>query len=312
MNIFIAGATGAIGKRLVPMLAAAGHHVVGMTRTPAKYGMLRLCGAEAVVADAFDRSAVTRAVVDAHPEVVVHQMTALSKMGNLKHFDREFEVTNRLRTEGTEILLAAAQEAGASCFIAQSYTGWPNERTGGRVKIEEDPLDPDPPENMRRSMEAIQRLESMVTSADGLTGIVLRYGSFYGPGTSIGKSGEVAEMVRKRRFPIFGSGAGVWSFLHIDDAARATALAIENAPVGIYNIVDDDPSEVAVWLPELALAVGAKSPRYMPAWLGKLLIGEAGMSMMNQARGSSNTKAKRTFGWCPSYKSWRDGFHRGL
>lgn len=312
MRVFLAGATGAIGKRLVPLLVSAGHHVVGMTRTPAKADELRAAGAEPVVADALDRDAVRDAVLQARPTVVIHQMTALTKMRNLKHFDDEFELTNRLRTEGTEYLLTAARAAGAERFIAQSYTGWPNARTGDRVKSEEDPLDTNPPEAMRRTLDAIRQLEQMVPGASGLTGIVLQYGSFYGHGTSIGEGGDIYEMVRKRRFPIVGDGAGVWSFIHIDDAAQATGLALGEVPAGIYNIVDDEPAEVSVWLPELARAIGAKPPYHLPAWIGRLVIGDAGLSMMTEARGSSNAKAKRVLGWRPSYASWRDGFRRGL
>ena len=219
MRIFLAGATGALGKRLAPLLVSDGHRVVGMTKTPAKTSQLQAAGVEPVVADALDRSAVLQAVVNARPEVVIHQVTALAKLRNLRNWEREFALTNRLRTEGTENLLAAAQQAGARLFVAQSYTGWPNERSGGLRKTEDDPLDSSPPPAMRTTLEAILRLERIVTSAAGLTGIVLRYGSFYGPGTSIAEDGDIVEMVRQRKFPIFGDGAGVWSFLHIDDAA---------------------------------------------------------------------------------------------
>lgn len=312
MKVFLAGATGAIGKRLVPLLVSAGHEVVGMTRTAAKTGALRAAGAEPVVADALDREAVREAVLRAHPEVVIHQLTALTGMGDLKHFDNDLAGTNRLRTEGAENLLAAAQEAGAQRFVAQSFSGWPNERRGGRVKSEEDPLDADPPETMRRTLGAIRQLEAMVSGASGLTGIVLRYGGFYGPGTSLGEGGKFVEMVRRRQLPLFGAGTGVWSFLHIDDAANATRIAAGEGPGGIYNIVDDEPAEVAVWLPDLAQALGAKPPRHLPAWLGRLLVGEAGLSVMNKVRGSSNAKAKRVLGWRPIYATWRDGFRHGL
>jgi nucleoside-diphosphate-sugar epimerase len=312
MKIFLAGATGALGKRLVPIMIAAGHQVVGMTKTPGKIGELTEAGAQPVVADALDPQAVMKAVMRARPHVVIHQMTSLAKMRDLKHFDKELESTNRLRTEGTEYLLAAAQAAGATRFIAQSFTGWPNSRTGGRVKSEEDPLDANPPEGMRRTLAAIQSLEEMVLGAPGLSGVVLRYGSFYGPGTSIVQGGEIIEMVRARRLPVFGDGAGIWSFLHIDDAASATSLAIERGPSGKYNVVDDEPAEVSTWLPYLATAIGAKPPHHLPAWLGRLVIGETGLSMMTSIRGSSNALAKRAFGWRPIYASWRDGFRRGL
>jgi nucleoside-diphosphate-sugar epimerase len=274
--------------------------------------MLRAQGAEPVVVDGLDRDAVMRAVVSSHPDAIVHQMTALASMRSLKHFDDEFAVTNRLRTEGTRHLLEAAHACGAHKFVAQSYTGWPNERRGGRVKTEEDPLDSDPPNAMTKTLGAIRALEDMVLNAPGITGTVLRYGSLYGPGTSLSDAGEIVKLIRQRKFPFIGSGAGVWSFIHLDDAARATQLAIERAASGIYNIVDDDPAEVSAWLPELARAVGAKPPLRLPAWIGRLVVGEAGISMMTEVRGSSNAKAKRALGWRPQYASWRDGFRRGL
>ena len=312
MKVFLAGATGAVGKRLVPMLVAAGHQVVGMTRTPEKASVLRAAGAEPVVADALDGDAVRNAVMQARPAVVIHELTALAKMRDLKHFDREFEITNRLRTEGTEHLIAGAQAAGAERFVAQSFTGWPNDRSGDRLKDESDELDTTPPEAMSRSLDAIRRLEQMVAGAAQLTGVVLRYGALYGPGTSLGEGGEMTEMVRQRKLPIFGEGTGVWSFLHIDDAAQAAMLAMERGNSGLYNIVDDEPAEVSDWLPDLARALGAKPPRHLPAWLGRLVIGDAGLSMMNSVRGSVNTKAKRLLRWQPLYPNWREGFRRGL
>jgi nucleoside-diphosphate-sugar epimerase len=312
MKIFLTGATGAVGRRLVPLLVDDGHQVVATTRTPTKMDQLRAAGAEPVVVDGLDRDAVMKAVLSARPDVVVHQMTALAGMRNLRRFDDEFALTNRLRTEGTDHLLAAALAAGTRRFVAQSYTGWPNERVGGRVKTEEDPLDPDPPEAMKRTLESIRQLEAMVTGASDIAGIVLRYGSSYGPGTSLAPGGDIVELVRRRRFPIFGDGAGVWSFIHIDDAAHATRLAIEGGPAGILNIADDEPAEVSVWLPDLARAVGAKPPYHVPAWLGRMAIGDAGMSMMTKARGSSNAKAKRLLGWMPIHPTWRDGFRGGL
>jgi nucleoside-diphosphate-sugar epimerase len=312
MRIFLAGATGALGKRLVPILVQAGHYVVGMTQTPSKADGLRAAGAEPAVADALDRAAVMKTVMSARPDAVVHEMTSLKALRNLKNFDEEVALTNRLRTESTEYLIAAAQAAGATRFVAQSFSGWPNTRSGGWVKTEEDPLDPDPPKAMRRALDAIRRLEQMVLGAAGLTGIVLRYGGFYGPGTLLGEGGDIIAMVRQRRFPIVGDGAGVWSFIQIDDAAEATRLAIERGSAGKYNIVDDEPAKVSKWLPALAEAIGAKPPYHLPAWLGRFLIGEAGLSMMNQVRGSSNSAAKQALGWLPVYGSWRDGFRRGL
>ncbi|HUA63889.1 MAG TPA: NAD(P)-dependent oxidoreductase [Verrucomicrobiae bacterium] len=311
MRIFLAGATGALGKRLVALLVSSGHHVTGMTRSTGKVHLITQMGAEPAVADALDRAAVMDAVMTAQPDVVVHQVTALVRMGDLKHFDREFALTNRLRTEGTQYLLAAAKAAGASRFVAQSFSGWPNSRTGGRVKTEEDPLDAHPPKSMRRTLEAIRQLEQMVTSSAALTGVVLRYGGLYGPGTSIGPGGYLVEMIRRRRLPIVGEGTGVWSFLHIDDAANATRIAIEDGPAGVYNVVDDEPAEVSKWLPELAATLGARPPRRIPAWIGRLLIGEAGLSMMNDVRGSSNAKARTVLGWRPFYATWREGFRSG-
>ncbi len=312
MRILVAGATGAVGRRLVPLLVASGHHVIATTRTPDKVNRLRAEGAEAVVMDGLDSESVMKAVVASRPDAVVHQMTALASMRSLKKFDDEFALTNRLRTEGTSHLIAAAETAGVRTFVAQSYSGWPNQRQGGRVKTEADPLDSDPPATMARTLDAIQALEHMVVSAAGLKGIALRYGSLYGPGTSIAADGEIVELVRGRKFPLVGNGAGVWSFIHVDDAAGATQLAIERGAPGVYNIVDDDPAEVAEWLPDLARAIGAKPPLRLPAWIGRFAIGEAGVSMMTKVRGSSNAKAKRALGWQPAYASWRDGFRRGL
>jgi nucleoside-diphosphate-sugar epimerase len=220
--------------------------------------------------------------------------------------------SNRLRTEGTDHLLEAARAAGARRFVAQSFTGWPNAREGGRIKTEEDPLDASPAPSTVQTLEAIRRLEHTVQSATDLVGVVLRYGAFYGPGTGIDTGGELVEAVRKRRFPIVGPGSGIWSFIHVADVAEATRLAIEGGPAGLYNIVDDDPAAVSVWLPELARAIGAKPPRHVPAWVGRLVLGEAGVRMMTEQRGSSNAKAKQLLAWQPAWWSWRDGFRRGL
>lgn len=312
MRIFLAGATGAIGTRLLPLLLAEGHHVVATTRAPHKLEKLRAQGAEPVVLDGLDGNAVMTAVASARPEAVVHQMTALSSMRSLKHFDTEFAATNRLRTEGTRHLLAAAHAAGSRLFVAQSYSGWPNQRVGSRIKTEEDALDLQPPAAMTKTLDAIRALEDMVANAAGLTGIVLRYGSLYGPGTSLSDEGDIVGMVRQRKFPLVGNGAGVWSFVHVDDAARATQLALQRGTPGVYNIVDDEPAEVAAWLPELARAVGARPPRRLPVWIARLAIGDAGVLIMTEARGSSNAKARRELGWRPAYVSWRDGFRRGL
>jgi nucleoside-diphosphate-sugar epimerase len=312
MRIFVAGSTGALGRRLVPLLAADGHEVTAMTRTAGKAAGLRAAGAEPVVGDALDRDAVLRAVCAARPEVVVHQATALAGVTNLRRFDKGFAATNRLRTEGTDHLLEAARAAGARRFVAQSYAGWPFARTGGPVKTEEDPLDPDPPAQLRRTLDAIRHLEAAVGGADGLEGLVLRYGGFYGPGTSVGVGGHLLDDLRRRRFPIVGAGTGVWSFVHIDDAASATAAAVDRGEPGIYQVTDDDPAPVSDWLPALAAAVGAPPPRRLPAWLGRLLGGEHVVVLLNEVRGASNAKARRELGWLPAWPSWRQGFRSGL
>jgi nucleoside-diphosphate-sugar epimerase len=313
MKVFLAGAGGLIGRRLIPLLREEGHDVVAMTGTASKAGALAGLGATPVVADGLDRPAVLKAVADSRPEIVIHEMTALSgRVNSLKRFDEEFALTNRLRTEGTDHLLDAALAAGARRFVAQSFAGWTYERSGTGMKSEEAPFDPAPPSQQRQSLGAIRYLESRVTAAEGLEGIVLRYGLFYGPGTRLGYDEGFALLVRNRRFPIIGDGAGVWSFIHIDDAARATVLAVERGKPGIYNIVDDRPAPVADWLPELSRVLGAKPPRRVPVWLGRLAAGEVAVSMMTQMRGASNAKAKRQLGWAPKYASYREGFRDGL
>ena len=308
MRVFVAGATGAIGRRLLPQLVASGHEVVATTRSPEKVEWLRTLGAEPVVVDGLDALAVGEAVARAEPEAIVHQMTALTGMSNLRRFDREFAVTNELRTKGTDNLLAAAAAAGVRRFVAQSYTGWTNVRAGGPLKTEEDPLDPDPPAAQRESLEAMRHVDRAVLGAAPIEGIVLRYGSFYGPGASE----QLVELVRKRKLPVVGAGTGIWSFVHVDDAAAATVAALERGAPGVYNVADDEPAPVSEWLPYLAEAVGAKPPRRVPVWLGRLAAGEVGVSMMTQIRGSSNAKAKRELGWQPAWRSWREGFARGL
>jgi nucleoside-diphosphate-sugar epimerase len=309
MRIFLAGATGAVGSRLVPLLLDAGHKVTGTTRSPAKADALRAAGADPVVLDALDRDAVVAAVTAAHPDVIVHQLTALSDLSDLRNFDRAFAVSNRLRTEGTDHLLAAADAAGGVRIVAQSFGGWPYARTGGPVKTEDDPLDPGPVPSMRETLAAIRYVEDVVTETQG---IALRYGGFYGPGTSLAPGGAQIEAIRKRRFPVVGSGAGVWSFIHIDDAATATRAAIERGAPGVYNVVDDDPAPAREWLPALAAAAGAKPPRRVPRWLGRLAAGEAVVAMMTEIRGASNAKAKRELGWTPAHPSWREGFNAAL
>ena len=260
MRVFVAGATGAIGRQLVPRLVAAGHEVTGMTRSEAKQRMIRELGAAPVVVDALDREQVADAVGSARPEVIVHQLTAIPATLDMRHFDRDFGLTNRLRTEGTDHLLSAARAIGVGRFVAQSYGAWPYARTGGPVKSEEDPLDPSPARSMRESLAAIRHLETAVLGADWTEGIVLRYGAFYGPATSMAPGTEQVELVRRRKFPLVGDGGGVWSFIHVADAAEATVAAIEHGSRGVYNVVDDDPAPVAEWLPALAQELGAKKP----------------------------------------------------
>ncbi len=312
MRILLVGATGAIGRPLVALLVANGHAVAGTTRTPGKVDELRAAGADPLILDILDRDAVRGALRDAEPEVVVHQATALGGFTDFRRFDQGFAATNRLRTEGTDNLLASMLELGVRHMVAQSFAGWPHARVGGPVKTEDDPLDSDPPEALRNTLKAIQHLERAVLNTDGIRGTALRYGGFYGPGTSLADGAFQLEGVRKRRFPIVGAGTGITSFIHIDDAATATIAAIERGVQGLYNIVDDDPAPVVEWLPALAEAIGAKPPRRIPVWLARLFVGEHGVVMMTDVRGASNAKAKRDLDWRPAYPSWRDGFRTGL
>ena len=307
MRVFVAGAGGAIGRRLVPQLVELGHEVVASTRSKEKLEELRALGAEPVVMDGLDALQVGEVVARAEADVVVHQMSALANMSDLRRFDKEFAVTNELRTKGTDSLLAAAEAAGARRFVVQSYTGWPNIREGGPVKTEDDPLDPNPPAQQTESLAAIRYLERAVLDAP-LEGVVLRYGSFYGPGASE----PLVELVRARKMPVVGSGAAIWSWIHVEDAAAATVAAVESSATGIYNVVDDDPAPVSDWLPYFAEVVGAKPPRHVPVWLARVAAGEVGVSAMTRIRGSSNAKAKRELGWQPKWPSWRDGFRDGL
>ena len=315
MKVFVAGATGALGTQLVPQLAAAGHDVIGMTRSPAKTDMLRALGARPVVADALDRDAVARAVAGTEPEVIVHQLTALSGDMDLRHFDRFFAMTNRLRTEGIDHLLAAGRAVGIRRFIAQSVVAIGTyARTGGPVKTEDDPPDLDLPAKGRSVADAIRYLEDAVTGIDWAEGIVLRYGGFYGPGTSVSADPEAAttKAIRKRRFPIVGDGGGIWSYVHIEDAASATVAAVDHGAPGIYNVVDDEPAPVREWLPFLAEQMGAKKPMRVPRFVGRLMAGEALVVMMTEIRGASNAKAKSELGWQPRWSTWRVGFAKGL
>jgi nucleoside-diphosphate-sugar epimerase len=286
---------------------ARGHEVTATTRSPGKAGGLEALGARPVVVDGLDGIAVGRAVAEAQPDAIVHQMTALAETPDLRRFDRWFATTNALRTTGTRHLLAAAQASGVGKVVAQSYIGWNSSRSGGPVKTEDDPLDPEPAKAQRESMAAIRFLERAVTEAP-LAGVVLRYGNFYGPGASE----SLVELVRARRMPIIGGGTGVWSFIHLDDAAAATVAAVERGEAGIYNVVDDEPAPVSEWLPHLAQTVGAKPPLKLPAWLARLAAGEVVVRWMTEGRGASNEKAKRELDWRPAWTTWRDGFRYGL
>jgi nucleoside-diphosphate-sugar epimerase len=308
MRILVAGATGAIGLNLVPQLIAAGHSVVGTTRTAAKAELIRRMGAEPAIADGLDAPGIRAAILAAKPDVIVDQMTDLAGVTDLRHFDRAFSTTNQLRTQGTDFLLASAREAGVKRFIAQSFCGWTYGRGGDPIKTEAAALDADPPEELRRTLEAIQYLEGKVAGSANPDGIVLRYGSFYGPGTGM-LSRAMIDQVRRRRVPLIGGGGGQWSFIHVEDAASATLAAIERGKPGeIYNIVDDEPAPVGDWLPALATLLGARSPIRVPAWLGRLFAGEHLVSMMTEVRAGSNAKAKRELGWQPAHPSWRQGF----
>jgi nucleoside-diphosphate-sugar epimerase len=302
MHILIAGATGAAGRALIPVLIENGHTVTGTTRSESKTGEIRALGADAQVMDGLDAASVKAAIAAAKPDVIVHQMTALSGI-DMKDIDKAFHTTNRLRTEGTEHLIAAAP---GTLLIAQSFAGWPSARTGGPVKTEADPLDPAPPKGIRETHAAIRRLEALTIAAGG---IVLRYGGFYGPGTGMAPGGEQVEMIRRRKFPVVGNGNGLWSFLHTDDLATATLAAIEKGRPGeIYNIVDDEPAPTREWLPYLAKSLGAKPPRHVPAWLARIAASPAAVMMMTESRGASNAKAKAELGWSPRHPSWREGF----
>ena len=309
MKVFVAGGSGAMGRRLVPRLVAEGYQVVAMTRDAGKAPWLSAVGAQPVIADALDRAAVRAAVAGAEPEVVIHQLTALGGARDYKRFDREFALTNRLRTEGTDYLLEGARAAGVRRFIAQSYGNWNYARTGTGLKTAQDPFDATPPANQKQSLAAIRYVESAVTGAEG---IALRYGNFYGPGTGFAVDGAIVTRVRKRQFPIVGDGGGVCLCGHMDDSASAAIDAIVHGGLGVYNVVDDEPLPVSVWLPLLAEAVGAKRPMRVPVWLGRLAAGEVGVSMMTQIRGTSNAKAKAELDWAPRYRTCREGFRDGL
>jgi len=309
MRVFVAGGTGVLGRRLAPQFVARGHQVTATTTSAAKLGLLEQLGAEAVVMDGLDAVSVGEAVAAARPDAIVHQMTAISVAHagkpDFRHFDRWFATTSRLRTEGTDHLLAAAEATGVSTFVAQSFGSFNGIREGGWVKTEEDPLDLEEGTTAQAGMEAIRHLEDVVVKAGGAA---LRYGAFYGPGAT----DDQVELVRKRQFPLVGRGAGYCSWVHLDDAASATVLAVEQKARGVFNIVDDEPAPASAWLPYLAACAGAKRPMRVPTWLARLLAGDVAVIMMTEGRGFSNAKAKRELGWQPRYPSWRQGFKDGL
>ncbi len=304
MRVLVAGATGAVGKQLVPRLAEAGHQVYAMIRKESDKATVSKLGAVPVIADALDRAAVEAAVREAAPEVVVHQLTAIGKV-DPRRMERSFAATDRLRIEGTDNLLAAARAVGVRRFVAQSNGGFTYARTGGPVKTEQDPLDPAPVRPMASMISALKHLEEAVLGADWTEGVVLRYGAFYGPGTSMAPGSEQFELIRKRKFPIVGDGGGVWSFVHVADAAEAAVAAVENGRRGVYNIADDEPAPVVEWLPALAAMLGAKKPMRVPRFIGRLAAGPAGVVLMTELRGASNAKAKRELGWRPAHPTWR-------
>jgi nucleoside-diphosphate-sugar epimerase len=307
MRVLVAGATGALGKELVPRLVDAGHEVFAMIRSGSNEARAAQLGAVPLIADALDREQVEAAVRQAAPEVIVDQLTAIGHI-DTRHFDRSFAATDRLRIEGTDNLLAAAHATGVRRFVAQSNGAFTYPRTGGPVKNEEDPLDRAPVRQMASMIGAIEHLEKAVLGAAWTEGIVLRYGAFYGPGTSMAAGSEQFDMIRRRKFPVVGNGGGVWSFVHVADAAEATVAAVEHGGRGVYNVVDDDPAPVAEWLPELAAMLGAKEPMRVPRFIGRLAAGQAGVVLMTELRGASNAKARRELGWVLRYPSWRLGF----
>jgi nucleoside-diphosphate-sugar epimerase len=321
MKIMLAGASGAMGRALIPLLVRAGHDVVGMVQRPRSAEVVHALGAEPRTVDALDAEAVLHCFRETRPQVVIHQLTAIPAALDMRHFDRDFALTNLLRTEGTRNLLAAAVDVETTHFVAQSFAGWTYGRSrngskkkpaatkpGAKLKTEEDPLDPDPPAKLRGTLDALKSLERAVLSESRITGTVLRYGAFYGPHTSIAKDGSIVQAVRRRKLPLVGEGAGVWSFVHIEDAASATAAAVDSGRGGVYNVVDDEPAPASEWLSFLAHCAHAQPPRQVSTWMARLLIGEHVVAMMNEIRGVSNAKIKRELGWTPRWPSWRDGF----
>ena len=312
MKVLVAGATGGLGRSLVPKLIAAGHEVTGMVRSESSADDLRAQGAAVVLADGLNAGAVKAAVAAAQPEVVVHQMTALKGGIDFKKFDQSFALTNRLRTEGTDNLLAASQAAGVRRFVIQAMPAGTWSAVAPRSRASGSRWTPTRCRRQSKTMAGLRYLESAVTGAEGIEGVVLRYAGFYGPTGFIGKGGEIVKLIEQRKLPVVGDGSGVWSFIHYDDAADATVKAVESSATGIYQIADDDPAPASVWLPEFAKILGAKPPRHIPVWLARLAVGEVGVSAFTKIRGADNSLAKATFDWEPAYTSWRQGFRHGL
>lgn len=312
MRILVAGASGVIGQQLLPQLRARGHEVTGLVRSSTGAAVVTALGGCPVIADGLDAEAVRVAVLTARPEVIVHQMTAIDRFADLRRFERTFARTNRLRTEGTDHLLRAAREAGVRRFVAQSYCGHTWARVGGPVKAEDDPLDADPPPELRSTLAALRHVEQAMLAASNIGGVALRYSGLYGPGTSLARDGAVADQIRRRRVPIIGRGTGVWSFIHVADAASAAVAAVESAATGIFNVADDEPAPVSEWLPALAHILGAKPPRRLPLVLARLALPKHLVQMMTEARGASNARAKTTLGWTPLWPSWREGFRKEM
>lgn len=312
MRILVAGASGVVGQALLPLLRRRGHEVTGLVRSGRGATVVASLGARPVVADGLDAAAVRAAVAAARPEAVVHQMTALDPLADLRRFDDAFAQTNRLRREGTDNLVAAARGAGVRRLVAQSFCGHTWARVGGPVKVEDDPLDPDPPPQLRSTHDAIRHVERATLATGDLGGVALRYGGFYGPGTGIAADGALAAQVRRRRVPLIGRGGGVWSFVHVADVASATAAAVEGEAVGVFNVVDDEPVLVRDWLPEVARILGAKPPHHLPLVLARVLLPSHIVQMMTEARGASNARFRAAFGWAPAWPSWRWGFRKVL
>jgi nucleoside-diphosphate-sugar epimerase len=313
VRVFVAGATGAIGRALVPKLLASGHEVTGLTRSEERGAKLREQGVEPAVADVFDADAVGEAVARAKPEVLVHELTDIPQAINPRKYESDMAGNDRIRVEGTRNLMDAAKAAGTRRVVAQSISFAYAPHGDGGPRVEDDELWLDAPEPFRRSTEALHSLESQVLGEDGIDGLVLRYGFFYGPGTSYASDGSTAAAVRKRQFPVVAGGTATWSFIHVDDAADATLRAIEgDAPPGVYNVTDDEPGAVRDWLPAFAEAVGAKPPRKVPAWLARLVAGRFAVISMTQLEAASNEKARRELGWTPAHASWREGFTTAL